>query len=152
MISKVVIAAADVIMLPFVLLAGVILWMARRAGLGRIPLSRSALLYIGILPVRRHYYEPFFSARELRQPLSDERHLPGIDWNLDEQLALLKDLRYADELADLARPPPAGGAAGTQFHFNNGAFESGDAEFLYQIVRARKPRRIIEVGSGNSTL
>jgi predicted O-methyltransferase YrrM len=149
---KMLSAAADVIMFPFVLIAGVVLWMARRAGLGRIPLCRSALLYIGVLPVRRHYYEPFFSARELRQPLSDERHLPGIDWNVDEQLALLEQLRYADELADLARPPPAGDAAGTQFHFNNGAFESGDAEYLYQIIRARKPRRIFEVGSGNSTL
>jgi hypothetical protein len=37
------------------------------------------------------------------------------------------------------------------FYINNGNFESGDAEFLYQFIRAVKPRKIIEVGSGHST-
>ena len=35
---------------------------------------------------------------------------------------------------------------------NNAAFDSGDAEFWYQIIRLKKPRRIFEVGSGHSTL
>lgn len=35
---------------------------------------------------------------------------------------------------------------------NNGAFESGDAEYWYQLIRATKPQRIIEIGSGSSTL
>lgn len=145
-------AVADVLLFPFVVLAGLVLWTARRFSLGRIPLSRSALLRIGVLPVRRHYYEPFFSAQELRKPLSDERDLPGIDWNIEEQLTLLTQMRYADELADLAQPPRPDGTGARQFHLNNGAFESGDAEFLYQLIRVRKPRRILEVGSGYSTL
>jgi hypothetical protein len=146
-------AVADIILLPFTVLAGAILWVVRRMGLGRLPLSRAALMRIGILPVRRHYYEPFFSAREQRRPLEQERDLPGIDWNVQEQLQLLHELRYAHELADLGQPAaPGSDAAASQFRLNNGSFESGDAEYLYQIVRARKPRRIFEVGSGHSTL
>jgi len=60
----------------------------------------------------------------------------------------LEEMRFEHELAHLANAnagPPA-------FRLNNGSFESGDAEFLYQLIRARKPRRLFEVGSGNSTL
>ena len=39
-----------------------------------------------------------------------------------------------------------------QFHFNNGYFERVDAEVAYSLVRHHKPARIIEVGSGNSSL
>ena len=35
---------------------------------------------------------------------------------------------------------------------NNGFFERVDAEVAYSFVRHRKPRRVIEVGSGHSTL
>ena len=38
------------------------------------------------------------------------------------------------------------------FHMNNGSFESGDAEYLYNLIRLKKPTKIIEIGSGNSTL
>jgi predicted O-methyltransferase YrrM len=37
------------------------------------------------------------------------------------------------------------------FCIHNGSFESGDADFLYQIIRHLKPKKIIEIGSGNST-
>jgi hypothetical protein len=37
------------------------------------------------------------------------------------------------------------------FRLNNQSFESGDADFLYQFLRAIKPQRIIEIGSGHST-
>jgi len=39
-----------------------------------------------------------------------------------------------------------------EFHFNNGFFERIDAEIAYAFVRHSKPQRIIEIGSGNSTL
>jgi hypothetical protein len=37
------------------------------------------------------------------------------------------------------------------YSFNNDYFSSPDAEVLYTFVRAFKPRKIIEIGSGNST-
>src|SRR5262249_33961193 len=38
------------------------------------------------------------------------------------------------------------------FHIRNPSFEGGDAEYFYSIIRSKKPARIIEVGSGYSTL
>lgn len=37
------------------------------------------------------------------------------------------------------------------FRLNNGFFETVDAEVAYSIVRDNKPKRIVEVGGGNST-
>ena len=39
-----------------------------------------------------------------------------------------------------------------QFYIRNGGFEAGDAEYWYSVIRHFKPSRIIEIGSGNSTL
>lgn len=141
-------ATADILLAPLVAIGGLILKVARRIGLNRLPLSRSILLRVGVLPIRNHYYEPFTDPRQLRNPPDQVRDLPGIDWNIDEQLALLGQLRYRDELRGLDTPK----TSPLDFRLNNGSFESGDAEYLYQIVRHLKPRRLFEVGSGNSTL
>lgn len=103
---------------------------------------------MGVFPIVDHYYEPLFNPAHLRKPLSEERDLPGIDWNLPEQLNLLKRFRFSDELVGFPLHP------GTDrvFFYGNGAFESGDAEFLYNMIRLFKPRRIVEIGSGQSTL
>jgi predicted O-methyltransferase YrrM len=138
----------DLLLLPLVVPAGVILKATRRFGLQRLRACRAALLKIGLLPVRSHYYEPFIDPATLRFSLDRERPLPGIDWNLAGQLAGLESLVYAHELADLQAPR----TGALQFRLNNGSFESGDAEFLYQLIRARRPARIVEIGSGNSTL
>ena len=50
------------------------------------------------------------------------------------------------------RRPCAANGHGPQFHFNNGFFERVDAEIAYALVRQRKPQRVIEIGSGNTTL
>lgn len=138
----------DVLLAPVTVLAALWLKGIRRLGVQRVPLCRKVLLGVGVLPVRRHYYEPFVHPDDLRRPLEQARNLPGIAWNLPGQLQLLTELRYAAEIADLTAPA----AARTDFRLNNGSFESGDAEYLYQLIRARKPRRIIEIGSGHSTL
>jgi predicted O-methyltransferase YrrM len=138
----------DLVAWPLVYPAAFLLKVVRCAGVARMPWCRKALMQVGVFPIHRHYYEPQFDHRSLRRPLSDERPLPGIDWNEAGQLALLNSFQFTPELAGVAsvrREPP-------EFHFNNGTFESGDAEFLYQWVRLRKPRRIIEIGSGYSTL
>lgn len=141
-------AVLDCLLVPLVAVAALLLKSVRRMGLMRLKLCRHTLVAIGVLPVRHHYYEPFTTARDLRRPLEENRLLPGIDWNLAGQLALLERLRYGHELADIAEPPrePA------TFNLYNGQFGSGDAEFLYQLIRARKPRNVFEIGSGNSTL
>ena len=133
---------------PVAVIAAASLKGIRRLGVQRLPLCRKVLLGIGVLPIRRHYYEPFVHPRDLRKPLEQQRNLPGIDWNIDGQLAFLAELRYATEIPDLTTPR----TSRTDFRLNNGSFESGDAEYLYQLIRAKKPSRIVEIGSGHSTL
>jgi predicted O-methyltransferase YrrM len=147
-VFSVLVRLVDLLLAPVAIVAALSLKAIRRLGLHRLAVCRRALLGVGLLPIRKHYYEPFPYPGDLRRPLEEERNLPGIDWNVAGQLDLLRELRYAAEITDLQAPA----AARTDFRLNNGSFESGDAEYLYQLIRAKKPGRIIEIGSGHSTL
>lgn len=138
----------DLALMPLVYPAGRLLGAIRAIGVHRLPRCRKMLLQIGVFPIRNHYYEPQFDHRQPAQDFSSDRALPGIDWNLEGQLAELQNMHYAGELADLPSRP----TGDHSFHLDNGAFLSGDAEYWYQLIRARKPARIFEIGSGHSTL
>lgn len=140
--------AADVVLMPFVYPAAWLLKQIRRAGVQRLPHCKKALMNVGVFPVRNHYYEPQFDNWNPKQDFSENRALPGIDWNTPEQLKTLESFVFSRELLDTPQEKPTP----LKFYFNNGAFESGDAEYWYQLIRTIKPKRIIEVGSGNSTL
>lgn len=107
------------------------------------------LLRAGCFPVLDHYYEPLFQTAALRDSLKTERYLPGLDWNDEGQLGLLESFSYEDELATL---PLRKSSVGREFYLDNGSFEAGDAEYWYNLIRLKKPRRIIEIGSGFSTM
>ena len=139
---------ADVLAAPFTWLAAVWMRLVRRIGVQRLPLSRRILFAVGVFPVRDHYYEPVFHPRHLRASLDSPRNLPGLDLDLEGQLALLDRFHYQDEL--LAFPMRAGDPL--EFGYLNRSFGPGDAEFLYSAIRHFRPRRIVEIGSGNSTL
>ncbi len=139
----------DLLLCVLALPAGLILLGYRKFGSARLPLTTSLLKSIGVFPLRNHYYEPLFDHRALEKPLSDDRVLPGLDLDERGQLALLDRLDRADELRALQLDQPS--ADPLRFRFHNGHFESGDAEFLYQFLRATRPARVIEIGCGNST-
>lgn len=147
-IADILAPVLDVVLLIFVLPAGLLLKFLRRLGLQRTPLCRAGLDSIGLLPVRHHYYEPYAASKDLTHKLDAPRSLPGIDWNAAGQLQLLQQLQYEGELADLMD----GGASENAFRLGNRSFESGDAEYLYQILRLKKPRCVVEIGCGHSTL
>jgi predicted O-methyltransferase YrrM len=138
----------DAVLLVASVGAAPVMWLVRRVGLWRLPLCRSLLTRFGVLPIRRHYYDPYVDQSLLRRPLDVPRDLPGIDLDPPGQLDLLGRMQFTSEVSKLE----SSRGAGRSFHFNNGSFESGDAEFLYQFVRLKKPRRVIEIGSGFSTL
>ncbi len=150
---KAVFQAARVpIDLVFSLLAlpsALVLLAYRMSGSQRLPLTSRLLKKIGLFPIRAHYYEPLFQDSVLRTPLSQDRSLPGIDWNLAAQLTFLDRLTFRSELTQLNWDEPPATPHG--FYVNNGSFASGDAEYLYQFLRATKPSRVIEIGSGHST-
>lgn len=138
----------DILMLPFVYVAAAVLKLVRRGGIQRLPACRTALRRVGVFPIRDHYYEPQFHSFATREPLDRERSLPGIAFVNREQAEFLTYLTYADELRDT----PVDQVSDTRFHMNNPAFRAGDAEYWYQIIRALKPKRLFEIGSGHSTL
>jgi len=98
-----------------------------------------------------HYYVPVPDIASLGATIERESALLGIEILESAQLELLRDVcePFRCEYAALPEEPTA---EPHQFHFNNGTFEHADAELLYSLVRHRKPRRMIEVGSGYSTL
>lgn len=139
---------ADPLLATTAVLASLPLKLFRWIGPRHLPLTRKSLLLMNIFPLRNHYYDPAFHASRLATPLDDDRHLPGIDLHVSNQLHLLQSLSSAGELRDMELDK---GGREHGFAFGNGAFESGDAELLYQVVRHFKPQTVIEVGSGHST-
>jgi hypothetical protein len=139
---------ADIILMPIVYPAAWLLKNIRRAGVHRLPHCKNALMNVGVFPIRNHYYEPQFDNRNPKSDFFQDRRLQGINWNVSGQLEMLERFSFSKELADI----PQKKSNSLKFHFNNGTFESGDAEYWYQIIRTIKPKRIFEVGSGNSTL
>lgn len=150
--AKQIVTGLDPALVPLTYLAGCWLKAMRRVGgdgLRRLPYCRRVLRRIGIYPLRDHYYEPFFAPDQLRRPLDTDRSLRAIDMNVDGQLQMLRGFRFEEELEKFPLKPPD---HGLQYYYNNNFFESGDAEFLYSMVRFLKPKRVIEIGGGFSSL
>jgi hypothetical protein len=125
-----VIPLADIVLSPITLLAALWLKLIRRVGVYRMKVSRAVFNRVGVFPIRDHYYEPAFNPRHLREPLSHDRYLPGVDLDLDGQLALLSRFDYVWELDSLPRK-----AAGPcVFYYDNPNFPPGDSEYLYSII------------------
>lgn len=138
----------DFLLAPLSLVSSLWSLYVRCSGFDRMPFARKIFITVGVLPVRRHYYEPFFDPTDFRCSLEEDRILPGIDMCVANQLTLLDNLNYQDELLKI----PCENDGHRNFYYNNEFFAPGDAEFLYAMIRYYRPRRIIEVGSGNSTL
>jgi hypothetical protein len=100
-----------------------------------------------------HFYSPIIDPDDLRARESriwarvDE--MPGIALNLNVQLSILKEL--APYISDLNWPIEKPNDP-TCYYYQNDQYPILDAEFLHAIVRHSCPRKIIEVGSGWSSL
>ena len=138
----------DYALTPLVYPAGVVLRNVRRLGVENLPRCREALLRVGVFPLQRHYYEPRFDWEGSHKAFSEDRHLPGLDWNEAEQVALLSEMKCGAELHSTLRQR----SGKREFYLDNQSFCSGDFEYWYQLVRQKKPQALIEIGSGLSTL
>lgn len=106
---------------------------------------------LGVSVTPSHFYFPVPKLRSFEgKDWSACRPCSGLDLQLDRQIERLQNeiLPYVSEWTF----PECVTDDRHQFHFNNGFFERVDAEVAYSLVRSRKPRRIIEIGSGNTTL
>ena len=141
----------DLAMLPLVWISGIILFCYRRVGSERLPFQTRALKATGVFPIRDHYYEPLFVDARIHKPLSEHRALPGINLRVQDQLSLLEQLHAGEEFETHALRGNIAGS-GMNFDINNGNYGPGDAEFLFAFLRHIKPRRVIEIGCGQTTL
>ena len=139
----------DVILSPIITLSAVALHYFRKRRFKGLFLSRAILYKIGVFPINDYYNEPLFNPKRLRKSLREDRDLPGIDFNINEQLDVLDKFDFNEELK---RFPVERTKNRLEYFYNNDSFTSGDAEYLYNIIRLFKPKKMIEVGSGNSTL
>jgi len=98
-----------------------------------------------------HFYEPIPDTRTLKDDLwSKHSELVGININEKKQLELLSLFasKFKNEYEAF---PKSKTYTPYEYYVNNGAFESVDGETLYCMIRHFKPRKIFEIGSGNST-
>ena len=98
-----------------------------------------------------HFNQPIPDTRSLPETLwSRPRELPGINMNTPAQINLLQ--RFPTFLAEYERFPTAPATEHNRFYLGNGLFDGIDALAAYCMVRCFKPRLVIEVGSGFSSL
>ena len=140
----------DLILIPIIFFSGIFLKFYRKVGSKRFPINTNLLKKIGVYPIIDHLYEPFFNHKTLTEDFSKIRNLPSINFREQEQLDLLKSFKFQkdfqsflDSEADLKTL--------RSFSITNGSYGAGDAEILFNFLRLKKPSKIIEIGSGNST-
>lgn len=106
---------------------------------------------VGLSVTPSHFYFPVPSLKSLEEKdWMACRPCRAFDLRLQDQIRRLDQelLPFAAEWT--FAETSAGDKQG--FHFENGFFECVDAEVAYSFVRHRKPSRIIEIGSGHTTL
>jgi hypothetical protein len=99
-----------------------------------------------------HFYQPIPDTQTLPETLWNQpSKLVGIDMNDSMQLDLLRN-RFPKFRDEYERFPTEPTSDASRFHLNNGLFDGVDALVAYCMVRHFRPRSIIEVGSGYSSL
>lgn len=105
----------------------------------------------GFTVLPNHYYSPVPDLNTLSYQTQAARYpLHGIDLNETAHRDLLRSfLPFVDEIRRFSarRQPTTDG-----LWFAGGAFGLLDAQAAYAMVRSQKPKRIIEIGTGFSTL
>ena len=97
-----------------------------------------------------HYYSPIPDLKDVQlrenEIFSDSHDIPGIDLQVDKQLSLLKEFEGQKLHSLNSTPIPE-----NLYFSDNGYFNSADAYFLASMMINKKPKKIIEVGSGFSS-
>ncbi len=104
----------------------------------------------GLHVVPKTYYSPIPDLKALPPDVWTRRSaMRGIRFDLDEQVAWLES--FAGAIAEFAPPEQPTGRTG-EYALANDSYGRVGADVLHGVVRGLEPRRIIELGSGHSTL
>jgi len=128
------------------ILAPIITYMAK-TGVGT-----NHCLQWGSLPMPVHFYSPVPDLQDLerRNVWDYKSSLVGIDLHPQGQIEFL--LRLGQEFGHECNWPENPQADSYQFYTENGTFSFGCAASTHCLIRHFKPRHVIEVGSGNSSV
>jgi len=125
-----------------------------KAFLGKLPYIRSLYEQVkkqGAYPAG-HYYSPIPNQDEVFAHINSrklhEMDIPNVNLNRENQFILLKEYRqFYEEL-----PFPEKQKRGCRYYYENSWYSYSDAIFLYSFLRKHQPKRIIEIGSGFSSV
>ncbi len=112
-------------------------------------LARSLFARIGLQIVVKNFYSPIPDLHSLDAGVWGRRSkLAGIELDLERQLEYLSELTpYLREF------DPSDSVAGPQEYYStNPSYGRGDADLMHAMARHHRPRRIVELGSGFTTL
>lgn len=109
-------------------------------------------LRFGFLPVRVHYYSPIPDLEDFakRKVWDRESELVGVNFDPKKQVQFLQKLGEANGQESNWSNKSTGNPL--EFYTENNSLSYGCASGLHSIIRYYKPKRIIEISSGNSSL
>jgi hypothetical protein len=122
-----------------------------RVAIGAYRAFRQAAATVGVDVVLRTFYSPIPRLDQLAADAFDrESELPGVAWDIDAQLVFMRD-RLSKHMREFC--PGATAPEGLPVYVTeNPSYPPLDAKVHYGMVRALRPRRVVELGSGYSTL
>ena len=106
----------------------------------------------GSLPMLVHFYSPVPDLEDLdhRKIWDRQSALAGLDFYPEAQIEFLSEM--GKQFGSECNWPSEPQADASQFYTENGTFSYGCAAITHCILRHFKPRHVIEIGSGNSSL
>jgi hypothetical protein len=115
----------------------------------RIPFATWESSDVHVIPV--DYYSPIPNTQRLDDSMwAAKNELPGVEMNDSRQLSLLCSfVRYQAEYSEFPIHPTA---QAHEFYSDNDFFSGLDAILLHCMVRAFRPRLVVEIGSGFSSM
>lgn len=108
----------------------------------------------GVYVLPDHYYRPFVNAKALPEKFwSTRSSLAGLSLNEDASFSWAENqlVQYFKELRSFL-PIHKDDKSDSNLYLINGTYMAVDAHMYYALIRQLKPKRIIEVGAGFSTL
>lgn len=107
----------------------------------------------GLHLLPKHFYLPIpDDGDQLDEFWTTPSEMVGVEMNDAAQLALMKDVlpRHLAEFREQFSVTDA--KERTEFYLLNGSYMAVDAHVYYSLIRETKPKRIVEIGTGYSTI
>ena len=145
-----IIKIVDIILSPLTIVAWVYFKLVRLYWINwfvnRMPITKIILMKIWVFPISNHYYDPLINHENTN--FDKERKINWLDFNINWQLELINSFSYENELKNF----PKNKTNNNEFYYSNWSYPLLDSNYLYSIIRLKKPNTIIEIWSWNSTL